>query len=403
LQPIVVDISSGEEPPCQKDSASEVPEDVEVPINALITLRDLDLRALEGLSALIDAPVIPQDLQEPVVAASVIGSSLESPAVTSATANLPSKGACLPEPTDASSAAAPPSESVNPKEPTFASPADNVPPSEGRTFRSRSVLHRLSPLLSQDRYVLPPRSFLFFSVLLYSHASLQGLNLSELLAFDLASIGSAILEANDPQPDSTRVASQLLYVKDLLSGSIDALVQDSSAVKQILEEIISQLPVALQVKLLPAGHLPSFRARVAQARHRIETRRSQTPLRANIVERCRSVNEKKDVLNAKADTSAPTQRLLLLEKDLEDLKARVWATEQRIQEEKDLIASSKWEAEALTAQLKVDLAELSALSKQVMPGVDEEDEAVIAEVDHVHLDVIAAIDEFLQQACSFNR
>jgi hypothetical protein len=37
----------------------------------------------------------------------------------------------------------------------------------------------------------------------------------------------------------------------------------------------------------------------------------------------------------------------------------------------------------------VDLAELSALSKQVMPGVDKEDEAVITEVDHVHLDVIA--------------
>jgi hypothetical protein len=240
-------------------------------------------------------------------------------------------------------------------------------------------------------------------MLLYSHASLQGLNLSELLAFDPASIGSAILEANDPQSDSTTVASQLLCVKDLLSGSIDALVQYSSAVKQILEEIIAQLPVALQVKLLPAGHLPSFRARVAQARHRIETRRSQTPLRANIVERCRSVNEKKAVLDAKADTSTPTQWLLLLEKDLEDLKARVRATEQRIQEEKDLIASSKREAEALTAQLKVDLAELSALSKQVMPGVYEEDEAVIAEVDRDCLDVIAAIDEFLQQACSFNR
>jgi predicted nucleic acid-binding Zn-ribbon protein len=126
-------------------------------------------------------------------------------------------------------------------------------------------------------------------------------------------------------------------------------------------------------------------------------------LRANIAERCRSVNEKKAVLDAKADTSAPTQRLLLVEKDLEDLKARVRATEQRIQEEKDLIASSKWEAEALTAQLKVDLAELSALSKQVMLGVDEEDEAVTAEVDRVRLDVIAAIDEFLQQACSFNR
>jgi hypothetical protein len=38
-----------------------------------------------------------------------------------------------------------------------------------------------------------------------------------------------------------------------------------------------------------------------------------------------------------------------------------------------------------------------------MLGVDEEDEAVTAEVDRVRLDVIAAIDEFLQQACSFNR
>jgi hypothetical protein len=184
-----------------------------------------------------------------------------------------------------------------------------------------------------------------------------------LLAFDPASVGSAILEVDDPQPDSTRVASQLLRVKDLLSTPIDALVQDSSVVRQILEKINSQLPVALQIKLWPTGYLPFFRARVARARHSIETRRSQTPLKANIDERCRSLNEKKAVLDAKANTSAHTQRLLLLEKELEDLKARVRDTEQRIQEEKDLIASSKREAEALTAQLKVDLAELSALSK----------------------------------------
>jgi hypothetical protein len=126
-------------------------------------------------------------------------------------------------------------------------------------------------------------------------------------------------------------------------------------------------------------------------------------LKANIAERWQSLNEKKAVLDAKADTSAHTQRLLLLEKELKDLKARVRATEQRIQEEKDLIASSKWEAEALTTQLKVDLAELSALSKQVVPGVDEEDEAVIAEADCVRLKAIAANDEFLQKAHFFNR
>jgi hypothetical protein len=44
----------------------------------------------------------------------------------------------------------------------------------------------------------------------------------------------------------------------------------------------------------------------------------------------------------------------------------------------------------------VDLAELSALSKQVVPGVDEEDEVVIAEANRVHLEAIATIDEFLQ-------
>jgi hypothetical protein len=101
------------------------------------------------------------------------------------------------------------------------------------------------------------------------------------------------------------------------------------------------------------------------------------------------VNKKKAILDAKADTSVHTQRLLLLEEELEDLK-------KRIQEEKNLIASSKREAEVLTAQLKVDLAELSALSKQVVLGVDEEDEVVIAEADRVRLEAIAAIDEYLQ-------
>jgi hypothetical protein len=47
----------------------------------------------------------------------------------------------------------------------------------------------------------------------------------------------------------------------------------------------------------------------------------------------------------------------------------------------------------LTAELKADLAELSGLSKQVVPGADEEDEAVIAEVDRIHLDAIAAIND----------
>jgi hypothetical protein len=121
-------------------------------------------------------------------------------------------------------------------------------------------------------------------------------------------------------------------MKSLLSAPIDALVQDSDTVRQILEEIRSQLPEILQIKLWPTGHLPFFRARLEQARHRIEARRYQAPLKADIAERCRLLNEKKATLDAKADTSEHSQRLQLLEKELEDLKAKVRATEHHIQE-----------------------------------------------------------------------
>jgi hypothetical protein len=85
-----------------------------------------------------------------------------------------------------------------------------------------------------------------------------------------------------------------------------------------------------------------------------------------------------------------------LERELEDLKAKVQATEQRIQNEKDLIARSQQEAENLTAQLKTELTELSVLSRQIVSGEDKDVEAVIAEADRVRLEAIAAIDEFLQ-------
>jgi predicted nucleic acid-binding Zn-ribbon protein len=68
-------------------------------------------------------------------------------------------------------------------------------------------------------------------------------------------------------------------------------------------------------------------------------------------------------LDAKTDTSASTQRLELLERELEDLKERVRATEWFIQDEKNLIVSSKQEVEDLTTQLKIELAELSTLSQ----------------------------------------
>jgi DNA repair exonuclease SbcCD ATPase subunit len=159
-------------------------------------------------------------------------------------------------------------------------------------------------------------------------------------------------------------------------------------VRQILEEIKPQLLEILQLKLWPTGHLPFFRAKVEKAQQRIEACRSQAPLKADIFERCRLLNNKKVALDAKADTSAHSQRLQSLERELKDLKAKVRATEQCIQDEKDLIAHSQQEAENLTAQLKTELIELSVLSRQIVSGEDKDDEAVIVEADRVHLEAL---------------
>jgi hypothetical protein len=53
-------------------------------------------------------------------------------------------------------------------------------------------------------------------------------------------------------------------------------------------------------------------------------------LKVNIAKRCQLVNDKKEALDAKIDTSVSSQRLELLERELEDLKERVRATERLI-------------------------------------------------------------------------
>jgi hypothetical protein len=151
-----------------------------------------------------------------------------------------------------------------------------------------------------------------------------------LLSFDPASIGSVLLDVDDQQLQLSGIVNQLRHMKDLLSAPIDTLVQDSDEMKHLLEEIQPQLPEVLQIKLWPVGHLPFFQAKVEKARRRIEARCSQASLKANIVEKCRLVNDKKAALDAKTNISASFQRLDLLERELEDLKERARATERLI-------------------------------------------------------------------------
>ena len=88
--------------------------------------------------------------------------------------------------------------------------------------------------------------------------------------------------AKTPSQQSANLAHQLHLVKDLLSAPLTALVGDSSEIKNIFEQIESQLPEPLQIKLWPASNLPLFRVEVNKAQQRIEARHSQVSLKADI-------------------------------------------------------------------------------------------------------------------------
>ncbi|KAK1564146.1 hypothetical protein QYE76_000047 [Lolium multiflorum] len=154
------------------------------------------------------------------------------------------------------------------------------------------------------------------------------------------------------EPGLTTVGFQ---EKALLSSLTETLVDDPEEVKSILEDIQPHLPVTLQVKLWPVVTLSAYRSRVKLARQRISLRQAQLPLKADIADKCRWLNEKKAILDAKTDTSVSTAELEVLRKELEALEERVRVTKQLIQDKEVLIAHSHEEAEGLKAELKTDL------------------------------------------------
>ena len=65
-----------------------------------------------------------------------------------------------------------------------------------------------------------------------------------------------------PPQQPIDLVGQLQHIKTLLSAPISTLVDDSNKIQKVLEQIETQLPESLRVKLWPAGHLPFFRAEV---------------------------------------------------------------------------------------------------------------------------------------------
>ena len=196
---------------------------------------------------------------------------------------------------------------------------------------------------------------------------------------------------------SANLANQLQLIKDLLSAPIITLVDDSSKIKEILEQIESRLPESLRVKLWPAGHLPFFRAEVKAAQQRIEARRSQVSLKTDIAQKCKALNQKKAILDVKADMSANMNRLDLLKKELAELEEKVRTTKKIIQVEEASIANSEQETQEIAEQIQAEFVEISTLNRQIVTSDNKDDKAIIARADAVRTEAIHAIEEFLNQ------
>ena len=125
-----------------------------------------------------------------------------------------------------------------------------------------------------------------------------------------------------PLQQSANLSHQLRLIKDFLSAPITTLVDDSSNIKNIFEQIESQLPEPLQIKLWSASNLPFFRIEVSKAQERMKARRSQASLKADITQKCKALNQKKSILDIKADVSANMNRLDLLKKELSELEEK---------------------------------------------------------------------------------
>jgi len=194
---------------------------------------------------------------------------------------------------------------------------------------------------------------------------------------------------------SANLAHQLHLVKDLLSAPLTALVGDSNEIRNIFEQIESQLPEPLQIKFWPASNLPFFRVEVNKAQQRIEACRSQASLKADISQKCKALNQKKATLDTKADVSANMNRLDLLKKELAEFEEKVRTTKELIQAEEASIANSKQEIQEIAEQIQAEFAEISTLSRHIVIGDDKDDEAIIARADVVRTEAIHAIEEFL--------
>ena len=172
-------------------------------------------------------------------------------------------------------------------------------------------------------------------------------------------------------------------------------MQDYSEVAGILQDLEDVMPAGYFFRLYAAGQLAFMCPAVEGARRRINLRSSQASLKTDIQARCTRLTAKKAALDAKVSASTDTARLESLKEKLRILEDEVRAVRESIVQEESSLAASSREARDLFSELKGDIASLQSLRRQLVGGDDRADEALIAGVDRIRLDVLAAVRDLL--------
>jgi predicted nucleic acid-binding Zn-ribbon protein len=222
-----------------------------------------------------------------------------------------------------------------------------------------------------------------------------------LLTFDPSNFIVDISETSREEAITTQLPSEIIHglrtLVKTLETPAEKLVETSESIKEVLSTISADIPEDLQKVLAPISSLGLFRARVKTSVTRIKARQSQLPLRKTIANKCQQLNQQKLALG---DTTIPSNLLSeidTLKASKQNLEEKLKQIQQEIADVNNLLEKRNREFEQIgknretLAQAIQEWADVQQLSQHIIPGTDEEDQAVFAEIDRLCNNAITKI------------
>ncbi|XP_014752091.2 uncharacterized protein LOC106865793 [Brachypodium distachyon] len=193
-------------------------------------------------------------------------------------------------------------------------------------------------------------------------------------------------------------------IRDLLADiqrrldiPIKGLVANAGSGRARFQEIESMLPDELFGAFNPVAFMEYHRIKVTRAQRRISERRAQAEQIVLATSAEQRVEEEKKYEAIQTKSAEIQTRLDRLKQERADLQAALAAKDKEIQTEEDALAKIPEELESQQSALSstIDQAMQQWDAVRTIPGSLEDDAYILAEVDQIRLNAIAAIQSYL--------